>query len=113
MFHFAPESFESLTCSPGCTKSGNMSRKDTRRSLRATHQVEAGGDDVGRLAAVGQTLVERHPVEVERRVQTVLVHLQLVTQSVDVLLGCRHTNKQINNIIIHFTAAVDIYFDLI
>ena len=59
--------------------------KDTWRSLGAADQVETGGDDVGGLASAGQLFAERHPVEVEGRVQTVLVHLQLVTKSVDVL----------------------------
>lgn len=40
---------------------------------------------MGGLAAACQVFDERHLVEVEGRVQTVLVHLQLVTQSVDVL----------------------------
>lgn len=40
---------------------------------------------MGGLTAAGQVFAERHLVEVEGRVQTVLVHLQLVTQSVDVL----------------------------
>lgn len=61
--------------------------KDTWRSLGAADQVETGGDDVGGFAAAGQLFAERHPVEVEGGVQTVLVHLQLATQSVDVLFG--------------------------
>lgn len=40
-----------------------------------------------RLVPAGQALVERHLVEVEGRVQTVLAHLQLVAQSVDVLFS--------------------------
>lgn len=70
-----------------CSRTKRSSRKDTRRSFSAAHQVEAGSDDVGGLAATRQALVEGHLVEVEGRVQTVLVHLQLMTQSVDVLLG--------------------------
>lgn len=62
-----------------------MNGKDTWRSLGAADHVETGGDDVGGLAAAGQVFDERHLVEVEGRVQTVLVHLQQVTQSVDVL----------------------------
>lgn len=62
-------------------------RKDTWRPLGATHQVDAGGDDVVHLTAAGQALVQRHLVEVEGRVQTVLTHLQLVSQSVDVVLS--------------------------
>lgn len=42
---------------------------------------------MGRPAAARQVLHERHLVEVEGRVDAVLVHLQLVTQSVDVLFG--------------------------
>lgn len=37
------------------------------------------------LAPAGQVLHERHLVEVQGRVQTVFVHLQLVTQRVDVV----------------------------
>lgn len=48
---------------------------------------------MGRPVAVGQALVEGHLVEVEGRVQTVLVHLQLVTQRVDVLFGCRQKRE--------------------
>lgn len=61
--------------------------KDTRRPLGAADQVEAGSDDVRRLASTSQVFGQSHPVEVVGRVQTVLVHLQLVTQSVDLLLG--------------------------
>lgn len=63
-----------------------MNRKDTWRSLGAADHVDTGGDDVRGLAAAGQVLDERHLVEVEGRVQAVLVHLQLVTQGVDALL---------------------------
>lgn len=62
----------------------NCVRKDTWRPLSATHQVDAGGDDVVHFVPAGQAFVQRHLVEVEGRVQTVLTHLQLVTQSVDV-----------------------------
>ena len=65
--------------------------KDTWRSLCAADEVETRSDDVGRLAAAGQVFGERHLVEVERRVQTVFVHLQLVTQSVDAVSRCRDT----------------------
>lgn len=64
-----------------------MNIKDTWRSLSAAHHVDTGGDDVGGLAAAGQLFHQRHLVEVEGRVQTVLVHLQLAAQSVDVLFG--------------------------
>lgn len=64
-----------------------MNVKDTWRSLSAAHHVDAGGDDVGGLAAAGQLFHQRHLVEVECRVKTVLVHLQLAAQSVDVLFG--------------------------
>lgn len=62
-----------------------MTDKDTWRSLCAADHVETGGDDVGGFASARQVSGERHLVEVEGCVQTVLVHLQLVTQSVDVL----------------------------
>lgn len=52
--------------------------KDTGRALCPTHQVEAGGNDVGRLPPSGQAFTERHLVEVEGRVQAVFVHLQLM-----------------------------------
>lgn len=62
-------------------------KKDTRRALGATHQVDAGGHDVRRLAAARQVLGQRHLVEVEGRVQAMLVQLKLVAQDADVLLG--------------------------
>lgn len=71
-----------------------MNDKDTRRSLGAADQVEAGGDDVRGLAPTGQVLHERHLVEVEGCIQTVLVHLQLVAQSVDVRFRWRHKTKK-------------------
>lgn len=46
-----------------------------------------------RLAAAGQVFHQRHLVEVEGRVETALVHLQLVTQSVDVVFGWRQSHK--------------------
>lgn len=75
-----------------------MNDKDTRRSLGAADQVEAGGDDVRGLAPTGQVLHERHLVEVEGRIQTVLVHLQLVAQSVDVRFRWRHKTKNVFNL---------------
>lgn len=57
--------------------------KDTRRALRAAHEVEAGGDHVGHLPAAGQALAHGHLEEVEGRVQAVLVQLQLAPQVVD------------------------------
>lgn len=68
-----------------------MNSEDTWRSLGAADHVEAGGNDVGGLAAAGQVFAERHLVEVEGRVQTVFVHLQLVTQSVDALFRWKDT----------------------
>lgn len=67
----------------------SVSSKDTWRSLGAAHHVDTGGDDVGCLATAGQVFHERHLVEVEGCVQTALVHLQLVTQSVDAVLRWR------------------------
>lgn len=64
-----------------------MNSKDTWRSLGAADHVKTCGDDVGGLAATCQVFRERHLVEVQCRVQTVFVHLQLVTQSVDVLFS--------------------------
>lgn len=74
-----------------------INRKDTWRSLSATHQVDASGDDMGGFTAPGQVFVQRHLVEVEGRVQTVLVHLQLSTQSVDVLFSWGHIQKYISS----------------
>lgn len=71
-----------------------MSGKDTWRSFGAAHHVDTGGDDMGCLAAAGQVFHERHLVEVEGRVQTALVHLQLVTQSVDAVLRWREKNRR-------------------
>lgn len=71
-----------------------MDSKDTWRSLSAAHHVDTGSDDVGGLAAAGQVFEKRHLVEVEGRVQTALAHLQLVTQSVDVLSCWRDTEVQ-------------------
>lgn len=47
---------------------------------------------MGGLAAEGQAFGERHLVKVQSRVQMVLVHLQLVPHSVDVLFCCAHTH---------------------
>lgn len=71
-----------------------MSSKDTWRSFGAAHHVDAGRDDVGCLAAAGQVFHERHLVEVEGCVQTALVHLQLVTQSVDAVLRWREKKQK-------------------
>lgn len=57
--------------------------KDTRGALGAAHQVEAGRDHVGHLAAAGQVLAHGHLEEVEGCVQAVLVELQLAPQVVD------------------------------
>lgn len=57
--------------------------KDTGRALRAAHEVEAGGDHVGRPPAAGQALAHGHLEEVEGRVQAMLVQLQLAPQVVD------------------------------
>lgn len=46
------------------------------------------------LSPAGQVFHERHLVEVEGGVQAVFVHLQLVTQSVDVVFGCRDKQTQ-------------------
>ena len=54
--------------------------KDTGGPLGPADQVQAGGDHVGRLASAGQAFGQSHLVEVEGRIQAVLVQLQLVTQ---------------------------------
>lgn len=68
-----------------------MHSKDTWSSFSPTYHVEAGGDDVGGLAATCQVFHESHFIEVEGRVQTVLIHLQLSAQSVDVVFCYRET----------------------
>ncbi len=45
-------------------------------------EVEAGGDDMGWSAPSGQLLAEGHLVKVEGSVQTVLIHLKLMTNVV-------------------------------
>lgn len=71
-------------CITGC--------KDTWCPLGATHQVEARSDDVLRLASSCQVFTDDHLEEVEGRVQTVLVQLQLTTQLLDLTLTWRHTH---------------------
>lgn len=70
-----------------------MHSKDTWSSFSPTHHVDAGGDDVGGLAATCQVFHERHFIEVEGRVQTVLIHLQLSAQSVDAVFCYRETHR--------------------
>lgn len=72
-----------------------MCSKDTWRSFSAAHHVDAGGNDVCGLAAAGQVFHERHLVEVEGGVQTALVHLQLVTQSVDAVPRWREKTEHV------------------
>jgi hypothetical protein len=55
-----------------------------RRAFCAAHQVQAGGDYVSHLPASCQVLANGHLEEVEGRVQTVLIQLQLAPQVVDV-----------------------------
>lgn len=83
-----------------------MNSKDTWRPLGAAHHVDTGGNDVGGLAAAGQVFGESHLVEVEGRVQTALVHLQLVTQSVDVVLRWRDTQIQTSTSVHGNTATI-------
>lgn len=56
------------------------------RPLGATHQVEAGGNDVLRLSSSRQVFADDHLEEVEGRVQTVLIQLQLTAQLLDLTL---------------------------
>jgi hypothetical protein len=61
--------------------------KDTWRAFCATHEVEAGGDDVHGLAAAGQLARYGNLEEVVRRVDAVLVQLELRAEVRDALLA--------------------------
>ncbi len=69
--------------------------KDTRCSLRSADEVEAGGDDMGWSAPSGQLLAEGHLVKVEGSVQTVLIHLKLMTNVVYLSLSWMKHNQKI------------------
>lgn len=69
------------------THTHTEAHKDTRRPFSATDQVEARRDDVFRLASSCQMFTDHHLEEVEGRVQTVLVQLQLAAQMLDLTLS--------------------------
>lgn len=65
----------------------HKANKDTRCPLSATYQVQARCNHVLRLASSCQVLTDHHLEEVEGRVQTVLVQLQLTAQMLNLTLS--------------------------
>lgn len=78
---------EENTCRSHQHRHTRTANKDTRRPLGATHQVEARCDHVLRLASSCQVFTDHHLEEVEGRVQTVLVQLQLTAQMLNLTLS--------------------------
>ena len=58
-----------------------------RGGLGAAGDVDAGGDNVGALAAARQIALERHLEEVERDFDAVLAERQLLAQDLDLVAG--------------------------
>lgn len=92
--HGIPVPSTELTVPTGA-RMGHAFAKDTGGALRATDEVQAGGDDVGHLASARQVLADHHLEEVEGRVQAVLVQLQLAAQVVDLPFPWRRPHHSV------------------